>query len=289
MERLWPHSPAPLVAVGGSIAASWFFGLKAAGGLDGRPDPARLSVAHAAGSVAGRTTGAGRAGHRADELHRNDCGGARLCPAERSAHQRQPRAGRHRAGQYRRRAARRDAGRRRHLADRRGARRGRAVAEGLAGHRRRRAGHHAAAGAAAGPDAECHAGRGRHRLLGRADPARRVPRHPQGALDGVSLGADRLPRCAGVRHAQGHRGGHHRVDDRAGEPDRPPARLGHRPQARDRRAAAAVAGTPRRRDLRGPADRAARGAPVLRQCAERGGAHQRAGRRSTSRACWRWT
>ena len=31
MEKLWPHSPAPLVAVGGSIAASWFFGLKAAG------------------------------------------------------------------------------------------------------------------------------------------------------------------------------------------------------------------------------------------------------------------
>ena len=26
MERLWPHSPAPLVAVGGGIAASWFFG-----------------------------------------------------------------------------------------------------------------------------------------------------------------------------------------------------------------------------------------------------------------------
>jgi high affinity sulfate transporter 1 len=31
MERLWPHSPAPLVAVGGSIAASWFLGLGAAG------------------------------------------------------------------------------------------------------------------------------------------------------------------------------------------------------------------------------------------------------------------
>ena len=31
MERLWPHSPAPLVAVGGSIAASWFFGLHAHG------------------------------------------------------------------------------------------------------------------------------------------------------------------------------------------------------------------------------------------------------------------
>ena len=31
MERLLPHSPAPLVAMGGGIAASWFFGLKAAG------------------------------------------------------------------------------------------------------------------------------------------------------------------------------------------------------------------------------------------------------------------
>jgi high affinity sulfate transporter 1 len=31
MERLWPHSPAPLVAVGGGIAASWLFGLEAAG------------------------------------------------------------------------------------------------------------------------------------------------------------------------------------------------------------------------------------------------------------------
>ncbi len=31
MERLWPHSPAPLVAVGGAIAASWYFGLPALG------------------------------------------------------------------------------------------------------------------------------------------------------------------------------------------------------------------------------------------------------------------
>jgi sulfate permease, SulP family len=31
MERLWPHSPAPLVAVGGAIAASWYFGLQARG------------------------------------------------------------------------------------------------------------------------------------------------------------------------------------------------------------------------------------------------------------------
>jgi high affinity sulfate transporter 1 len=31
MEYLWPHSPAPLVAVGGGIAASWFLGLNAQG------------------------------------------------------------------------------------------------------------------------------------------------------------------------------------------------------------------------------------------------------------------
>lgn len=31
MERLWPHSPAPLVAVGGGIAAAWLFSLEASG------------------------------------------------------------------------------------------------------------------------------------------------------------------------------------------------------------------------------------------------------------------
>jgi SulP family sulfate permease len=31
MERLWPHAPAPLVAVGGGILASWLFGLEARG------------------------------------------------------------------------------------------------------------------------------------------------------------------------------------------------------------------------------------------------------------------
>jgi high affinity sulfate transporter 1 len=31
MERLWPHSPAPLVAVGGGIAVSWVFGLQVQG------------------------------------------------------------------------------------------------------------------------------------------------------------------------------------------------------------------------------------------------------------------
>lgn len=31
MERRWPHSPAPLVVVGGGTAASWYFGLRAVG------------------------------------------------------------------------------------------------------------------------------------------------------------------------------------------------------------------------------------------------------------------
>jgi SulP family sulfate permease len=31
MERLWPHSPAPLVAIAGGIAASWYFGLNQVG------------------------------------------------------------------------------------------------------------------------------------------------------------------------------------------------------------------------------------------------------------------
>ena len=81
MERLWPHSPAPLVAVGGGIAASWFLGLEALGVSTVGLIPAGLPVAHAAGSRAGRAAGAGRARHRAHELHRDDRGGSRVCPA----------------------------------------------------------------------------------------------------------------------------------------------------------------------------------------------------------------
>ena len=225
MERLWPHSPAPLVAVGGGIAASWFFGLQALGVSTVGLIPQGLPVTHAAGPCADRAVGTGRARDRADELHGNDRGGPRLCAPRRPAYQCESRAGRHRSGQSGRRAVRCDAGGRRHLADRGRARRGRAVAEGLAGDRRQRGGDHAAARADAGPDAERHARGGGDRLLGRADPAGGVPRHPQRARDGVSLGAHRRARRAGVRHAQGHRRRHHRVDDRPGEPDRSPARV----------------------------------------------------------------
>ena len=69
MERLWPHSPAPLVAVAGGIAAAWFLGLEKMGvsivGLIPRgfpsltlPDPA----------LAARLL-PGALGHRLDELH----------------------------------------------------------------------------------------------------------------------------------------------------------------------------------------------------------------------------
>ena len=118
MERLKPHSPAPLVAVGGAIAASWFFGLEARRRLDGRPDTARLSRDHGAGPLVARPVGAGRARDCAHELYRDHRGEPRLCPAGRPAGQCEPRAGRHRRRQSWGRAARCDAGGRRHVADR---------------------------------------------------------------------------------------------------------------------------------------------------------------------------
>ena len=284
MERLWPHSPAPLVAVGGAIAASWFFGLTALGvstvGLipQGFPSLTLPDLALVEQLVPGalgialmsftETIAAGRAF-------------ARPADPPIDANRELVATGRRQPG---RRAVRRHAGRRRHVADRGGALGGRAVAEGVAGDRRDGAGHDAAAGADPGAAAARDAGGGGHRLLGRADPAGGVSRHPRRAHDGVPLGVDRLRRGAGVRHAEGHRGGDHRVDDRAREPDRPSARLRHRPQARRRRAAAAVARAPGRRDLGGPADRAAGGAPVLRQCAGTCRTGSANWSRSTSRA-----
>ena len=211
-----------------------------------RSDPAGRAGTDAARPGADRRPGARRFGHRADELHRDDRGRPRVRHVFGSADQRQPRTGRHRRGQHRRRAARRHAGRRRHLAIGGGEIRGRALSEGLARDRRGRAGDDAAARAGARAAAERGAGGDRHRLFGRADPAGRVPRHPPRAHDGVSLGAGRLRRRAGVRHAEGHRRRDHRVDDRAGQPGRESSRVGHRPQARRRRAAAVVGRTPRR-------------------------------------------
>ena len=201
-------------------------------GLDGGPDPARITVAHHAGSCAHRAVGAGRARDRAYELYRNDCCRPRLCSPWRSSDQCQPRTGRHRGGQSRRRAARGDAGRWRHLSDCGCPRCRRPIAEGVAGHGGHRGGDHAAAGTLAGFIAKRDAGSGRHCLLGWADPASGIPYHSQSTHDGVSLGDHRRARRAAVRHAEGHRGGDHCVADRAIEPGRLPARVRDWPQAR---------------------------------------------------------
>ena len=179
---------------------------------------------------------------------------------------------------------RRNAGGRGHVADGGRAGRGRAVAEGVARDRGGGARHDAAARAGAGTHAPCDACRGGHRLLGRADPAGGVPRDPRRADDGVPVGADRLHRGADVRNAGRHRHRNRRVDDRPREPDCASAGLRDRAQARSRRAAAALARTSRRRDLRRPVDRPSRRTPLLRQRAIRGGADRRTGRRNTSLA-----
>ena len=62
-------------------------------------------------------------------------------------------------------------------------------------------GNDAAARAIARPAAERDARGGRHRLLGRPDPAGGVRRDPQSADDGVSLGDRRRARRARCRHA----------------------------------------------------------------------------------------
>ena len=202
MERLWPHSPAPLVAVGGGdrrvvvLRPDRRSGVSTVGLIpQGFPSLTLPDLALIEQLVPGalgialmsftETIAAGRAFARPDDPPIN-------------ANRELIATG---AANLGRRAVRRDAGRRRHLADRGRARRGRAVAEGIAGDRRCRGGNHAAARADAGPAAERDAGGGRHRLLGRADPAGGVPRHSQGAHDGVSLGDHRRARRADVRHA----------------------------------------------------------------------------------------
>ena len=230
MERMKPHSPAPLVAVGGAIAASWYFGLKALGvstvGLIPQGFPA-LTLPDL-GMVAALAPGA--LGLALMSFTETIAAGRAFARPTDPPDQPEPRAGGHGRRQYRGRTARRNASRWRHFADRGGTHGGRSVAEGIAGNRSGCTGHHAVSRAGAWPVAERHAGRARHRLLGRPDPAGGVPRDPQRALDGIPLGADRVRRRAGVRHSEGHRGGDHRVDDRPGEPDRASAGVRHRPQ-----------------------------------------------------------
>ena len=120
------------------------------------------------------------------------------------------------------------------------------------------------------------AGGGRHRLLGRPDQARRIRRHPHGAameFRWAVVGAARRAAASARCRASSWRSSLSLIG--LVEPGRRPDRPCHRPQARRRRPAAALARASGRRDLRGPADPAARGPPVLRQRAERRRSDQR--------------
>ena len=269
MERLWPHSPAPLAAVGVGIAAAWCLGLEALGvsivghipqGLASITLPDLSLAVQLLPAAAGialmsftETIAAGRAFARPGDppVDANRELVAVGCEQSRGS------------------AVGRDAVGRRNVADGGRPRGGRPHAEGVARHRGRRARDHALPGAAARTAAECHAGDDRHRLLDRPDPARRIHRHPQGADDGVSLGRGRRARRASVRDAAGDPGGDHRVADQPVEPGHAARGARHRAQARRRRPAAGLARAPRRRDVRGPVDPSTRGAPVLRERAER--------------------
>ena len=64
-KQLRPRIPAPLVAIGGAIAAAWYFGLQDKGVSLGRPDSAGIPSLDAARPDADRAADSGRARHRA--------------------------------------------------------------------------------------------------------------------------------------------------------------------------------------------------------------------------------
>jgi SulP family sulfate permease len=233
---------------GGAIAASWLFGLQAQGvatvGLipQGLPALTLPDLALVAQLLPGRTR------HRADELHRNDRCRARLRPPGDPADQCQPRADRHRRCQ--------SGGALLGAMPAGGGTSQTAVVRAVGG--RSQKASLVTAGAAAATMLLLAPLLG---LMPYATLAAVVITYSIGLIQPAEFRAIRQVRTmefrwaliacagrAGARHAQGHRRGDYRVDDRAGEPDCPPARVGHRPQARCRRAATTVARTSRRRD-----------------------------------------
>ena len=141
-ERLKPHSSAPLFVVAAGIAASWFQPA-GVGRRNRRHHSAIAARIDAAELRPGGAAAARGAGHRPDELYRNNRRRAGVCGAGRPPDHRQPGTGSDRRREPGWRLVRRDAGRRRDLADRRGPRSRRADADRLAGHRRSGSGDHA--------------------------------------------------------------------------------------------------------------------------------------------------
>jgi MFS superfamily sulfate permease-like transporter len=83
MERLWPHSPAPLAAVGAGIAAAWWLGLEALGvSTVGRIPQGLASITMPGLALA--VSCCRRPRNRADELHRNDRGRSSVRASRRS-------------------------------------------------------------------------------------------------------------------------------------------------------------------------------------------------------------
>ena len=125
MERLWPHSPAPLVAVGGGIAAAWALGLPALGvstvGLIPRGFP---SITLPDLSLIGQLV-PGALGIALMSFTETIAAGRAFARPEDPGVDANRELSRHRGGQSGRRAARGDAGRRRHVADSGRRRRGR--------------------------------------------------------------------------------------------------------------------------------------------------------------------
>ena len=171
MDRLWPNAPAPLVAVGLGIAASWFFGLAAVGvstigkipqGLPSITLPDLSLIIQLAPAAAGMAL-----------MSFTES----IASARAFAHPGDPPVDANReliavgASNLAGSLAGGDAGRRRRLADCGRQRRRRPFAADFPGHGSGRPRDHALRRTSARTAAECDAGDGRHRLLGRPDPA----------------------------------------------------------------------------------------------------------------------
>ncbi len=78
IEHFRPRWPAPLIAVAGAIAGAGLLGVAESRRRTRRRDPERIAAADAAGPVAGAAAVARRGGYRADEFHRDHCGGSRV-------------------------------------------------------------------------------------------------------------------------------------------------------------------------------------------------------------------
>ena len=174
MERFWPHSPAPLVAVSVGIGLSWFVGLEVYGRSNGRLHPTGAPVDHPAQSRPHPATLARRPRHCIDELHRNDRRRPSLCRPCGPAHQGKPRASCNWGRQHGRCFLRRHAGGGWYFAECRGPSGRRTHADGISRHGRCRGGNNAYASPAAQPIAPGRAGGNRDRLLGRTNQAGRV-------------------------------------------------------------------------------------------------------------------